>query len=142
MTYYDEVLELFVGHPIHEFSISAIHILPKCSRNLRKGLRQEYYFLNDRCSLENQKVVLKDSMLPRDFYGKRINVQAVVGVNGSGKSSLLEIIYRVINNLSCLLNRGKRRKSSDALYFIGGGFMLKSIMLLMDNWRESLVLIM
>lgn len=40
------------------------------------------------------------------------------GVNGSGKSSLFEIIYRVINNLSCLLNRGKRRKTADDLYYV------------------------
>lgn len=41
-----------------------------------------------------------------------------MGVNGSGKSSLFEIIYRVINNLSCLLNRGKRRKTADDLYYV------------------------
>ncbi len=121
MKYYNDFfITPIEEQPIHDFCISAIHILPKCSANLKKGLRQEYYFLNDRCYLENKKVVLSDSMLPRDFYGKRINVQAIVGVNGSGKSSLLEIIYRVINNLGCLLNRGKRRKSSDALYFIKG----------------------
>ena len=45
-------------------------------------------------------------------------MEAIVGVNGSGKSSLFEIIYRVINNLSCLLNRGKRRKTADDLYYV------------------------
>ena len=39
-------------------------------------------------------------------------------MNGSGKSSLFEIIYRVINNLSCLLNRGKRRRTADDLYYV------------------------
>lgn len=121
MKYYkDFFIAPIKEQPIYEFCISAIHILPQCSANLKKGLRQEYYFLNDRFYLENKKVVLRESMLPQDFYGKRINVQAIVGVNGSGKSSLLEIIYRVINNLSCLLNRGKRRKSAETLYFIEG----------------------
>lgn len=104
----------------HEFVVSAVHVLPQCDGLLRKGLLEEYYFLNDRCCLSNGKVVLNDSALPHDFFGKRINVQAIVGVNGSGKSSLLEIMYRVINNLSCLLSRGKRRKSAETLYYIDG----------------------
>lgn len=104
----------------HEFVVSAIHVLPQCDGLLRKGLQEEYYFLNDRCRLKDGQVVLNESALPHDFFGKRINVQAIVGVNGSGKSSLLEIMYRVINNLSCLLSRGKRRKSAEALYYIDG----------------------
>lgn len=106
--------------PNKEFSVSVIHILPECDKLLRKGLEQEYYFLNDRCRLSDGKMVLNESVLPQDFFGKRINVQAIVGVNGSGKSSLLEIMYRVINNMSCLLNRGKRRKSAEILYYVGG----------------------
>lgn len=31
---------------------------------------------------------------------------------------MFEIIYRVINNLSCLQNRGKRRKTADDLYYV------------------------
>lgn len=104
----------------HEFVVSAIHVLPQCDGLLRKGLQEEYYFLNDRCRLKDGQVVLNESALPPDFFGKRINVQAIVGVNGSGKSSLLEIMYRVINNLSCLLSRGKRRKSAETLYYIDG----------------------
>lgn len=105
---------------IREFVVSVIRIMPQCDKLLRKGLHQEYYFLNDRCRLSNGDVTLNDSVLPQYFFGKRINVQAMVGVNGSGKSSLLEILYRIINNLSCLLSRGKRRKSAETLHFIDG----------------------
>lgn len=101
-----------------EFSLSVIHILPNCSPNLKKGLRDEFYKLNGRCEINRNKVELREENPLLGFYGSRINVEAIVGVNGSGKSSLFEIIYRVINNLSCLLNRGKRRKTADDLYYI------------------------
>lgn len=101
-----------------EFSLSVIHILPNCSPNLKKGLRDEFYKLNGRCKINRNKVELREENPLEGFYGSRINVEAIVGVNGSGKSSLFEIIYRVINNLSCLLNRGKRRKTADDLYYV------------------------
>lgn len=101
-----------------EFSLSVIHIFPDCSPNLKKGLRDEFYKLNGRCEIYRNKVELREENPLQGFYGSRINVEAVVGVNGSGKSSLFEIIYRVINNLSCLLNRGKRRKTADDLYYV------------------------
>lgn len=108
--------------PFHDFAISVVHILPQCSHLLKKGLRQEFYLLNNRCRVKGERVVLNSENPMQDFYGKRINVQAIVGVNGSGKSSLLEIIYRIINNLSCLLNRGKRRKAAENLYYVEGLF--------------------
>lgn len=95
-----------------EFSLSVIHILPNCSPNLKKGLRDEFYKLNGRCEINRNKVELREENPLQGFYGSRINVEAIFGVNGSGKSSLFEIIYRVINNLSCLLNRGKRQMTS------------------------------
>lgn len=87
-----------------EFSLSVIHILPNCSPNLKKGLRDEFYKLNGRCEINRNKIEIREENPLQGFYGSRINVEAIVGVNGSGKSSLFEIIYRVINNLSCLLN--------------------------------------
>ena len=101
-----------------ELSLSVVHILATCSSNLRKGLQQEFYQLNDRCEIRQNEVFLLPENHLDKFFGSRINVQAVVGVNGSGKSSLFEIIYRVINNLSCLLNRGKRRKTAADLCYI------------------------
>ena len=101
-----------------EFSLSVIHILPNCSPNLKKGLRDEFDKLNGRCEINRNKVALREENPLLGFYGSRIYVEAIVGVNGSGKSSLFEIIYRVINNLSCLLNRGKRRRTADDLYYV------------------------
>lgn len=111
-------MELKYKRTPKEFSLSVIHILPNCSPNLKKGLRDEFYKLNGRCEIYRNKVALRDRNPLEGFYGSRINVEAIVGVNGSGKSSLFEIIYRVINNLSCLLNRGKRRKTADDLYYV------------------------
>ena len=79
-----------------EFSLSVIHVLPNCSPNLKKGLRDEFYKLNGRCEINRNKVALRDRNPLEGFYGSRINVEAIVGVNGSGKSSLFEIIYRVM----------------------------------------------
>lgn len=108
-----------------EFTLSAIHIFPTCKSILKKGLKQEWYFLNDRLKFNEQnhrlEVTIPNSVL-NSYYGKNISVNAIVGVNGCGKSSLLEIIYRIINNLSCILNRGKRRKASETLYYIDGLF--------------------
>lgn len=111
-------MELKYKRTPKEFSLSVIHIFPDCSPNLKKGLRDEFYKLNGRCEINRNKVELREENPLLGFYGSRINVEAIVGVNGSGKSSLFEIIYRVINNLSCLLNRGKRRKTADDLYYV------------------------
>ncbi len=108
--------------PKREFAIGVIRILPNCNPSLRKTLKDEYYVLNQRFKVNNRKheVTLSADTNMVDFFGKGITIQAVVGTNGSGKSSLFEIIYRAINNLSCLLSLGNRRKASEQLYFIDG----------------------
>lgn len=55
-----------------------------------------------------------------DFYGKNIEISVIVGKNGSGKSSLLEIIFRMMNNLSAYIAHGVNIDSSTNIVFVGG----------------------
>lgn len=59
--------------------------------------------------------------VPYDFYGANINIQAVVGQNGSGKSSILELLYRIINNFTFMLELGMYRNSyAEQLFYVKG----------------------
>ena len=87
------------------FNIDYITILPGC--HYTKNLTENHPY---RFNME----------LAEGFFGKNINVHAIVGKNGSGKSSLLEIMFRLINNLSfCLLKDIPRNASDDIRYSFG-----------------------
>lgn len=107
---------------IREFVICAIRILDDCSPEIRKVLKEEWYILNGCCyvnkNTNNLELIKEDDLT--GFFGPGINVSAIVGMNGSGKSSLLELIYRIVNNLGCLLTKGKRRRAAEQMYFVEG----------------------
>lgn len=58
--------------------------------------------------------------LDKDFFAPNICISAIVGQNGAGKSSLLDMIFRVVNNLSyCLFSKVIREASSPLSYITG-----------------------
>lgn len=87
------------------FNIDYITILPGCHYTKNLYENHPYRF---------------DIGLEESFFGRNMNVHAIVGKNGSGKSSLLEIMFRLINNLSfCLLENIPRNAADDIRYSFG-----------------------
>ena len=100
------------------FTIICIHPIVGCKylKILKEG---EYYFFNDWYREENGHIIRnEDNTFKRDFFGNGITIQAVVGKNGSGKSSLLELIYRILNNFSYVATEGAYRATAERLYYI------------------------
>lgn len=62
-----------------------------------------------------------NSVLPNDFWSKgdpEVNVCAVVGENGSGKSSLIELMLRLMNNTAYALKNGIATSNSNKPRFV------------------------
>lgn len=95
------------------FKLIALRIFNDCDAGIRKCLQSGrfYYFCNDYIIKDDGKQIERASKynepLSDDFFllneqkkGLNISLQAVVGMNGDGKSSLVEIVLRLINNFS------------------------------------------
>lgn len=101
---------LFIPEP-NGFSICALEILRGCSceRIIKEGL----YRFDDRLEFNPDYSFrrVNESKVPQDFFGHNISVHAIVGENGSGKSSLLDLMYRLFNNFSFMLELGMHKSA-------------------------------
>ncbi len=102
------------------FSIVALRVLNGCDKSYSKILKyNEFYFFNSWYEPKDDKLVRREDYdYERTFFGDNISVQAVVGKNGSGKSSLFELIYRIANNVGYITTAGKYRATAQELYYI------------------------
>ncbi len=87
------------------FKIIAVKPLADCDPDLRKVLQKdELYYLYRNCEITPQEELLvAGQFLSEEFFSKgntKIELNAVVGKNGSGKSSLVELFLMAFNNLA------------------------------------------
>ena len=54
-----------------------------------------------------------------NFFLDNVTLCSVVGKNGCGKSSLIELLFRMINNLGAMVLRRFDRPAAEELFFIG-----------------------
>lgn len=88
----------------------AVRPLQGCNYRILKNLSvEEFYFFDNNYKSDSDGRILnsfKKSNIPSNFfYSPRpgsslntINIQALVGKNGEGKSSLIELVIRILNN--------------------------------------------
>src|ERR1035437_7947160 len=88
-----------------DFKIIAIRPLEKCDPNYSKVLKRGelYTFYNEyKIDVESDTITYNESV-PSDLYDVnniKINISAIVGKNGEGKSTLVELLFMAINNIT------------------------------------------
>lgn len=94
----------------NDFKIIAVRILPGCAPHIRKCLKEGgvYNLCNDyEIGTDGTRISRSSNNIPpieSTFFSScengspKINIAAIVGKNGEGKSALIEVIIRIINN--------------------------------------------
>jgi len=83
------------------FAIKNIEIYPEC-----------WYKKN----LEAGTYPMGDTPL-KDFFGENVSLHTIVGKNGSGKSSLLDIVFRMMNNVGAVMCKKEAREASERVRY-------------------------
>lgn len=72
-----------------------------------------------KCLQENTFYSLENRMT-EDFFAPNVSISTIVGQNGAGKSSLIDILFRMLNNIGfCLYSHVERNASDDMSYVLG-----------------------
>jgi hypothetical protein len=54
----------------------------------------------------------------KNFYGENVSLHALVGKNGSGKSSMLDLMLRIMNNVGALMCKQEIRDASEHVKYV------------------------
>lgn len=103
------------------FNIKGIFIKKGCK--YIKCLQEDTYY-----PLENK--------MPEDFFAPNVGISMVVGQNGAGKSSLLDILFRMLNNIGYCLYGHVERNASDDMSFVAG---INADLFYLHNGKEGVL---
>lgn len=89
----------------NEFEIIAIKVLKNSDEKYTKNLIENHYYqLNNTYEINNNKIFKKEFLKNIYSTNNNINICAIVGKNGTGKSTLAEVLFGFIYNLSIKQN--------------------------------------
>ncbi len=89
-----------------------IQLFEETMPHIRKSLAAGWYpFIHTKEDIgddKNKRPVVDEDVCPQGFYNieeglPRITIAAIAGKNGSGKSTILDILYRILNNFTASL---------------------------------------
>lgn len=86
-----------------------------CYRSIHKGLKsfEPYVFYSDYVIEGGSVRRIAHNPALDSLYGDRVDVCAIVGENGSGKSSFMELVIRLLNNAFYALSPAFRDEQTD-----------------------------
>lgn len=113
------------------FYVFALRVTSKDSIGKRKLTANKFYYLLDGFTIYEDRILVSKEHYKKTIYDYYVNVRsssaphvsvsAIVGENGSGKSSLVEFELRLINNFSAVIfGEYAKDNGSPHLHFIEG----------------------
>jgi len=93
-----------------DFKIIALRPLLGCSDKYLKTLKEnEYYIFDKAYNIDENKLTIDENKNISLFNltNVNLNINAIVGKNGTGKSTLVELIFALINNISFIKELNK-----------------------------------
>ena len=114
-------------HPLNPIDSGSLYLDLDRATSIHKALMGKYewfmFYQGIFVDKTSQYIkVDKDSMKDFSLYDTddlKISISAIVGRNGSGKSTIVELIVRAINNLSAaLLGEGFNYSKAEHLHYI------------------------
>ena len=95
---------------MNTFKVIGVRALKGCNKHIIKNLEPNtFYAFYNNYKIEGENVIKYEQQVPSNLYAQNISLHAIVGMNGSGKSTIIELIIRIINNLSFYI-LGKQSK--------------------------------
>lgn len=89
----------------NDFKIIALRPLLGCNDKYLKTLKEnEYYIFDKAYNIDENKLTIDEikNISLFNLTNVNLNINAIVGKNGTGKSTLVELIFALINNISFL----------------------------------------
>lgn len=107
----------------NELKLIAVRPLKGCAPHVHKVLKPgvTYFLYNNYKMTDDDQFIQKvENPVPSYFYQKdadapQLNISAIVGKNGDGKSTLVELIMRVINNFAYFARFDERHGNLDRI---------------------------
>lgn len=102
----------------NDFKIIAIRPLSGCKDKYLKTLKEnEYYIFDKAYNIDENKLTIDENKNISLFNLKNVNlnINAIVGKNGTGKSTLVELMFALINNISFIKKLNKNIEKVDGL---------------------------
>lgn len=98
---------------------------PQISKSLDPGWYPFVQTKEDIGTNRQKRPIVSEDVCPHDFYNieeglPRITITALVGKNGSGKSTMLEILFRILNNFTFALFTNRSTDHCDKVQLTRG----------------------
>jgi len=120
--------------PSNNFRLIAIKPLAGCNKKYLKTLKEDEYYIFDKAYKIKDDIIEVDTDKDISLFDTKdikININAIAGKNGTGKSTIIELLFAIIHNIALdkeILKDSKKIKNLDVELIYENNYIYKIIL--------------